>query len=124
MLVSSMTSLAVQWLGLHASTAVGMLSIPGQRTKTPQATQHDQKKRMLMSGRKGIFPADSLSSADQVSDSVDCPLLEAGNQCPPLIPGTSWTGELKLVAGPLRSVPRAIWQACPRTHASYAASLI
>ena len=43
MLLSSMTSLAVQWLGLRASTAVGMLSIPGQRTKTPQATQHDQK---------------------------------------------------------------------------------
>ena len=29
------TSLAVQWLGLHASTAGGMGSIPGQGTKIP-----------------------------------------------------------------------------------------
>ena len=29
------TSLEVQWLGLHASTAGGMGSIPGQGTKIP-----------------------------------------------------------------------------------------
>ena len=38
-------SLAIQWLGLHASTAEGMGSIPGQGTKIPHATQHDQKKK-------------------------------------------------------------------------------
>ena len=31
-------SLAVQWLGLHASTAGRMGLIPGQETKSPQAT--------------------------------------------------------------------------------------
>ena len=30
-------SLAVQWLGLHTSTAVGLGSIPGRITKIPQA---------------------------------------------------------------------------------------
>ena len=38
-------SLAVQWLGLCASTAVGMGSLPGQGTKIPQATWHSQKKK-------------------------------------------------------------------------------
>ena len=38
-------SLAVQWLGLCASTAGGMGSIPGQGTKIPQAEQGSQKKR-------------------------------------------------------------------------------
>ena len=37
------TSLAVQWLRLHASTAGGMGSIPGGGTKIPQATGHGQK---------------------------------------------------------------------------------
>ena len=36
------TSLAVQWLGLRASTAGGMGSIPGQGIKIPHATQHSQ----------------------------------------------------------------------------------
>ena len=33
------TSLAVQWLRLHASTAGGMCSIPGRGTKIPHAVQ-------------------------------------------------------------------------------------
>ena len=37
------TSLAVQWLGLHASTAGGTGLIPGQGTKIPQAVQRGQK---------------------------------------------------------------------------------
>ena len=37
-------SLAVQWLGLHASTAGGTGSIPGQGTKIPHALQHGQIK--------------------------------------------------------------------------------
>ena len=36
------TSLAVQWLGLWASTAGGMGSIPGQGTKFPQAARQGQ----------------------------------------------------------------------------------
>ena len=40
-------SLGVQWLGLHASTAGGMGSIPGQGTKVPHAAQ--------LAGAKGGF---------------------------------------------------------------------
>ena len=35
----------VQWLRLHASTAGGMGSIPGQGTKIPHALRHGQKKK-------------------------------------------------------------------------------
>ena len=38
-------SLAVQWLGLGAFTAMSPGSIPGQGTKIPQASQHSQKKK-------------------------------------------------------------------------------
>ena len=38
------TSLAVQWLRLHASNAGGMGSIPVEGTKILQAVQHSQKK--------------------------------------------------------------------------------
>ena len=37
------TSLAVQWLRLHASTAGGTSSIPGRGTKIPHAASHGQK---------------------------------------------------------------------------------
>ena len=39
------TSLAVQWLGLHASTARGMGSIPGRGTKILHATPRPKKKK-------------------------------------------------------------------------------
>ena len=39
------TSLVVQWLGLHYSTAGGSCLIPGQGTKIPHATQHSQKRK-------------------------------------------------------------------------------
>ena len=39
------SSLAVQWLGLSASTAEGLGLIPGRGTKIPQATWWGQKKR-------------------------------------------------------------------------------
>ena len=38
-------SLMVQWLGLCASTAGGVGSIPGQGTKILKAMQHGQKKK-------------------------------------------------------------------------------
>ena len=53
-------SLAVQWLGLHASTAKGTGSIPGQGTKIPQAVWCSQKterkkenKLMATKGERG-----------------------------------------------------------------------
>ena len=39
------TSLVVQWLRLCASTAGGLGLIPGQGTKIPHATWHNQKKK-------------------------------------------------------------------------------
>ena len=39
------TSLAVQWLGLWASTAGDMGLIPGRGTKIPHAAWHGQKKK-------------------------------------------------------------------------------
>ena len=39
------TSLVVQWLRLLAPNAGGMGPIPGQGTKIPHATWHDQKKK-------------------------------------------------------------------------------
>ena len=38
----------VQWLGLHASTAGGPGSIPGQRTKVPQAAWRGLKKKFSL----------------------------------------------------------------------------
>ena len=38
-------SLAVQWLGLHASTVGGLGLIPGQGTKIPQAVQQGKRKK-------------------------------------------------------------------------------
>ena len=39
------TSLAVQWLGLHAFTARGLGSIPGRGTRISQITRRSQKKK-------------------------------------------------------------------------------
>ena len=41
------TSLAVQWLGLHASTAESLRSIPGWDTEIPQALRCSQKKNEI-----------------------------------------------------------------------------
>ena len=42
------TSLAVQWLGLHASKAGDTGSIPGWETKIPQAMWHAPKINQLI----------------------------------------------------------------------------
>ena len=42
------TSLAVQWLRLHTSSAGGVGSIPGRGTKVPNATWHGQKKKKIL----------------------------------------------------------------------------
>ena len=40
-------SLVVQWLRLHAFTAEGPGSIPGQGTRIPQAAWHGQEKKFF-----------------------------------------------------------------------------
>ena len=44
-------SLAVQWLGLHASTADSLALISGGRTKIPQALRWDKKKKRKKSAK-------------------------------------------------------------------------
>ena len=45
---SSGTSLVVQWLRTHTSTAGGMSAIPGWGTKIPHALWCSQKKKKLL----------------------------------------------------------------------------
>ena len=47
-------SLAVQWLGLHASTAGGTGLIPRQGTKIPQATLCNQRSKKMSAKFEGI----------------------------------------------------------------------
>ena len=60
------TSLAVQWLGLGASTAGGPGSIPGQGTKIPQAARrgqkNKQKQRRNRKGRRGLGNGTGLAT--------------------------------------------------------------
>ena len=66
------TSLAVQWLGLHASSAWGTGSIPGRGTEILQAIQRSQKKEkrvytlILFIGKARkckLFHSDSIPNA-------------------------------------------------------------
>ena len=43
------TSLVIQWLRLHVSTAGGVGWIPGHRTKIPHTAQQGKKKNVLFS---------------------------------------------------------------------------
>ena len=45
--ISHRSSLAVQWLRLHASTSGDAGSIPDQGTKIPHTRQHDKKKKSV-----------------------------------------------------------------------------
>ena len=49
------TSLAVQWLRLHTSTAGGVGSIPGQGIKIPRAAQCSQKVKTFFLIKKNFF---------------------------------------------------------------------
>ena len=49
------TSLGVQWLKLHASTAGGMGSIPGQGTRIQHATRCSQKQTNKQLARGMLF---------------------------------------------------------------------
>ena len=57
-------SLEVQWLGLHAFTAEGLGSIPGQGTKIPQAARRDEKKKENFSM---IFPSSRTYSEPRIT---------------------------------------------------------
>ena len=48
------TSLAVQWLKLHASTAGGMGSTSGQGTRIPHAAWCGQKKKIMTFRRSSL----------------------------------------------------------------------
>ena len=66
------TSLVVQWLGLHVSTAGGMGSIFSQGTKIPQALRHAPPKKKDALGLKGAIwdqcnlPGNQRTKWDQV----------------------------------------------------------
>ena len=64
----NVTSLVIQWLGLHASTAGGKGSIPGRGPKIPQAGRHGKKKKKKKNDK--IFYA-----------TVDQHIFETGNRC-------------------------------------------
>ena len=49
--ISKGNSLAVQWLGLHASTADSLALISGGRTKIPQALRWGKKKKKKKSAK-------------------------------------------------------------------------
>ena len=43
----------IQWLGLYASIAKGMVSIPGEETKILKVVWHGQKKKKIQRRKKG-----------------------------------------------------------------------
>ena len=52
-------SLVVQWLGLQVFSAEGLSSIPGWRTRIPQARWHWLKKRASQRRKRALSPASS-----------------------------------------------------------------
>ena len=64
----------VQWLRLHASTAGGLDSISGWRTKIPHASGHSQKKVSPINSEAAAAAAKSLQSCPTLSDTMDCSL--------------------------------------------------
>ena len=59
------TSLAVQWLGLHASTAGGTGLIPGRGTKIPQASWPGQKNKNKNNLKKYMFSVEILEKTEK-----------------------------------------------------------
>ena len=66
------TSLPVQWLRLHASTAGGMDSIPDQGTKSPHGTWGNQEKKKIQPPSKA---SEALRGLELSSPNSHC-LLE------------------------------------------------
>ena len=75
-ILSTGTSLVVQWLGLCASTAEGMASIPGLGTKIPHAVRCSRKKKKIQ--LKKI-----LSIENQISIWFISVPYAGSSQCPP-----------------------------------------
>ena len=69
-------SLVVQWLGLRASTAGGMSSIPGQGTKIPQAKRHGQKEKILRVLPIHSSPPFPMCYLNNVLTQLKCPLTD------------------------------------------------
>ena len=63
----------VQWLELHAFTAEGLGSIPGQGTKIPQAMQYGQKKKRVRSFlyNTNMHKADRAVVLEESADTVE-----------------------------------------------------
>ena len=61
------TALEVQWLGLLASNAGGMGSIPDRGTKTPQATETAQPWDRVLVPPQGMHVTISLSSSAELN---------------------------------------------------------
>ena len=64
------TSLAVQWLRLCTSIAVGMSSIHGRGTKILRAVQHGQKIKSTIHKKTNKFYFIKIKNYSQVKDSV------------------------------------------------------
>ena len=64
------TSQVVQWLRLHASTAEGLGSIPGQGTKIPHAVWYGQKETLKDVG--GGLPLAAVANAFLIVGYPDC----------------------------------------------------
>ena len=106
-LVSRGTSLAVQWLGLHASTTGGLGSIPARGTKIPQV--HSQKKKKTNSAGSWL----RLAGPGKLKQTV---VLEArkgeeGSHRSGCHRGKALLGPLSLAhaSPPARGVPPECW---------------
>ena len=77
------TSLAVQWLGLSASTAEGTGSIPGQGTKIPYTIWRSQKKSSFKNNNK----KQNKTLPSYLSSVVGCKLKAA---CPAKVTFSLW----------------------------------
>ena len=64
------TFLAVQWLGLQASTAGGTGSIPGHGTKIPHAAQHNWKKKIEKRKKRNVQNR-QISRYGKISDCLE-----------------------------------------------------
>ena len=60
----------VQWLRLHASTAEGLGSSPGQVTKIPHAIWYGKKKKMKVVG--GVLPLAAVANTFLIVGYPDC----------------------------------------------------
>ena len=88
----------VQWIELHAFTAEGLGSIPGQGTKIPQAVHYGQKKRSeVIFIQHNMHKADHAVVLEESADAVEVyeqlsqlSTTSGSLQLPSLISQLSW----------------------------------